>query len=93
MYKLPVENQSLEMVESILKALMAKSEVEFTWYDLKKHKNSFVTKNAHMLGEKVLDIINIQNDKNETVKNIFELPVDDCDEEPTPSSWDNFVPN
>ena len=81
------------MVESILKALMAKSEVEFTWYDLKKHKNSFVTKNAHMLGEKVLDIINIQNDKNETVKNIFELPVDDCDEEPTPSSWDNFVPN
>lgn len=47
------------MVESALEALMVKTEVELTWHELKKHKTSFVTKNAHILGERVLELINI----------------------------------
>ena len=46
MYNLPNENDSFLVVKSSLEALMAKTNVELTWFELSKHKGAFVTKNA-----------------------------------------------
>lgn len=43
---------------------MAKADVEFTWHELSKLKGQYVTRNAHLIAERTMELLDIQGDKN-----------------------------
>ena len=46
MYQLPECHDSFLVAKRSIEALMDKTNVELTWYELSKHKEEYVTKNA-----------------------------------------------
>ena len=81
------ETNSILIAEAAIEALINNAAPEFAWHELKHHKLPFVSKTVQQLGERVLEIQNLNKDALNMACN------DESEREPTPGPKDKVVPN
>jgi len=83
------ELMSLNYAEGAIDQILQKASTEITWFELKKFKAPFVSRQIHMMGEKVIELERIKGDDKHKSDKIE--PEDEV--EPVACTKDSVVPN